>query len=285
MPEQHTAATGGSASPTQLFPTPKAPDRPDADNVILFPTPRASDGPKGGPNQRDSNGNYTALPGAVVHLLPTPIAADSRSSASWRADGSPYTEARAHPTLTDAVRHLLPTPLTRDWKSGSTNLGTVGRPLSEVALLLKTPTANLGKNGAPQDPEKRRKGGHGPTLDDEVSFLLPHASEASEAEPEGCQSPDDWWGEYLPAIRRWEDVTGCPAPAPTEIGPRGGRRLAAPFAEWLMGIPGRVTTVPDLTRSQQIHKIGNGVVPQQAIEAYGLILAELCAEQQLDAAA
>ncbi|MFL4491778.1 hypothetical protein ACJ6WD_11055 [Streptomyces sp. VTCC 41912] len=43
--------------------------------------------------------------------------------------------------------------------------------------------------------------------------------------------------------------------------------------------------MPDLTRSQQIHKIGNGVVPQQAIEAYGLILAELCAEQQLDAAA
>lgn len=92
----------------------------------------------------------------------------------------------------------------------------------------------------------------------------------------GELSPAAWWGEYLPAIRRWEHLTGWPAPAPTEIGPRGGRRLAASFAEWLMGLPpGWVTDVPGLDRAQQLHAIGNGVVPQQAVEAYRLLLSTL----------
>src|SRR5690606_23112694 len=70
----------------------------------------------------------------------------------------------------------LPTPTARDWRSGASNLhGRNSRPLNEVILLLKTPTAQLGRNGAAQHPEKRKRGGHGPTLDDEVSFLLPHA--------------------------------------------------------------------------------------------------------------
>jgi DNA (cytosine-5)-methyltransferase 1 len=38
--------------------------------------------------------------------------------------------------------------------------------------LLKTPTAQLGVNGGPQHPDKRKAGGHGPTLEDEVVFLL-----------------------------------------------------------------------------------------------------------------
>jgi hypothetical protein len=42
--------------------------------VLMWPTPRASDGEQGGPNQRDSQGNY-ALPGAVHHYhYPTPTA-------------------------------------------------------------------------------------------------------------------------------------------------------------------------------------------------------------------
>lgn len=87
--------------------------------------------------------------------------------------------------------------------------------------------------------------------------------------PDRRYSPSEWWGNYLPAIRRWESLTGSPAPAPTEIGPKGGRRLAARFAEWLMGISsGHVTDVPGLSRSEQLHKIGNGAVPQQSYEAF-----------------
>ncbi|WP_242091507.1 hypothetical protein [Curtobacterium sp. DN_7.5] len=46
------------------------------------------------------------------------------------------------------------------------------RPQGEV-LMLKTPTAQLAVNGGSQHPEKRREGGHGPTLADEVEHLLP----------------------------------------------------------------------------------------------------------------
>lgn len=88
-------------------------------------------------------------------------------------------------------------------------------------------------------------------------------------------SPAEWWGEYLPAIRRWEDRVGVPAPAPTELGPRGGRRLTALFAEWLMGVPGHITSVPGLTRAQQLHKAGNGAMPQQAYVAYEYLLKQI----------
>lgn len=85
----------------------------------------------------------------------------------------------------------------------------------------------------------------------------------------GSYSPAEWWGEYLPAIRRWETLFGIATPMPTEVGPRGGRRLAAFFAEWLLGLPpGWVTDVQGLSRSDQLHVIGNGVMPQQAHEGY-----------------
>lgn len=37
--------------------------------------------------------------------------------------------------------------------------------------LLATPTANLGSCGGPQDPDKRRAGGHSVSLQDQVSAL------------------------------------------------------------------------------------------------------------------
>ena len=39
--------------------------------------------------------------------------------------------------------------------------------------LLRTPTAQLAVNGGSQHPDKRRHGGHGPTLADEIEHLLP----------------------------------------------------------------------------------------------------------------
>lgn len=136
-------------------------------------------------------------------------------------------------------------------------------------------------------PGQAQEGGHGPTLDDEVSFLLPHADSGGrdgrtrdQPAPQGRDepaharhSPAEWWGEYLPAIRRWEELSGHPAPAPTEMGPRGGRRLAALFAEWLMGIePGHVTAVPGLVRKDHLSLIGNGAMPLQAYAAYEHLL-------------
>ncbi|MFD9943187.1 DNA cytosine methyltransferase [Nonomuraea sp. NPDC059023] len=72
------------------------------------------------------------------------------------------------------------------------------------------------------------------------------------------------WGVYEAAIRRWEHVMERSAPAPTELGTRGQPRLAARFVEWMMGLPdGHVTAIPGLSRTAQMHALGNGVVPQQ----------------------
>ena len=76
------------------------------------------------------------------------------------------------------------------------------------------------------------------------------------------------WGNYGPAVRRWELILGRPAPTPTQTGTRGGRQLSPLFVEWLMGLPvGWVTAVPGLSRNEQIKLLGNGVVPQQCAAA------------------
>ena len=73
------------------------------------------------------------------------------------------------------------------------------------------------------------------------------------------------FGDYAPAVRRWELVTGKPAPAPTEPARKSGTRLSTKFLEWMMGVPpGWVTDVPGLKRYQQIQILGNGVIPLQA---------------------
>ena len=84
----------------------------------------------------------------------------------------------------------------------------------------------------------------------------------------GAHSEPEAWGAYAPAVARWETISGRAAPAPTEPAPRGGRRLAAEFPEWMMGLPaGHVTAVPGVNRSDQLKIIGNGVCPQQAAAA------------------
>lgn len=182
-------------------------------------------------------------PGAAggVRLLPTPTAADSRGTANFRADGTPYGNGYGS-TLTDAVRSLL-----------SRN----ARPLNEVVVnLLPTPKASDGPHGGPNQRDTSGR------------YYLPG---------QAVRLDDRWVAvdgtDYGPAIRRWEHVTGRLAPCPTEPGTRGNRRLSPAFAEWLMGLPaGWVTAVPDIPRKEQLRIIGNGVVPQQAHHAYSLLL-------------
>ena len=76
------------------------------------------------------------------------------------------------------------------------------------------------------------------------------------------------FGPYTDAIERWEKVLGRTAPSPTEVGPRGVRRLSAEFCEFMMGLPaGWITNTPDVTRTEALKLAGNGVVPQQAAHA------------------
>lgn len=75
------------------------------------------------------------------------------------------------------------------------------------------------------------------------------------------------WGEYEPAIRRWEAITR-PAPEPTKPNSKGSPKLSDEFDEWLMGLPaGWITDVPGITWNEVLKACGNGVLPQQCVAA------------------
>ncbi|MEU5700552.1 DNA cytosine methyltransferase [Streptomyces aurantiacus] len=214
----------------------------------------------------------------------------------WRPRHLPQAQGRAEPAHRGDEAagaagglSLLPTPAARDWKSGASNLmDRNARPLNEfVVNLLPTPTARrYGRNRSASPGASSR-----PSIEYLVRDLLP-TPKASDG-PHGGPNQRDTSGRYLPgqavrldaawvatdgtdygpAIRRWEHVTGRPAPCPTEPGTRGNRRLSPVFVEWLMGLPtGWVTAVPGIPRKEQLKILGNGVVPQQAHHAYGLLL-------------
>lgn len=81
------------------------------------------------------------------------------------------------------------------------------------------------------------------------------------------------WGKFEPAIRRWEQVLGRPAPAPTKPdGKDGAHRLSSLFTEWMMGLPEGWIIGHGLSRNDELKMAGNGVVPQQAELALRILL-------------
>ena len=81
------------------------------------------------------------------------------------------------------------------------------------------------------------------------------------------------WGKFEPAIRRWEEVLGRPAPAPTKPdGKDGAHRLSSAFTEWMMGVPEGWITDVGLSRNDELKACGNGVVPKQAELALRILL-------------
>lgn len=82
------------------------------------------------------------------------------------------------------------------------------------------------------------------------------------------------WGKFEPAIRRWEEVMGRPAPAPTlPDGKDGAHRLSPWLTEWMMGLPEGWICDPaiGLSRNDQLKAAGNGVCPQQAMLALEML--------------
>lgn len=107
----------------------------------------------------------------------------------------------------------------------------------------------------------RRHGGIGDRPTDAAGG--PATADADESRPQG---PDparrrdlSTWGDYGPAIARWEHVLGRPAPEPLD-----GRRLSPRFVEWLMGFDDGWITDLDISRTHQLRCLGNAVVRQQA---------------------
>lgn len=124
------------------------------------------------------NGVVYALPTPEPHTVDTGYSSLPTPRASRGASGTETMYALGA-ERSDENRPqgevILPTPRASD-------TGTEGRrasegfrpPMSQVIFeLLKTPTSQLAVNGGSQHPEKRKAGGHGPTLADEVEHLLP----------------------------------------------------------------------------------------------------------------
>ncbi len=185
--------------------------------------------------------------------------------------------------LDDAVA-LLPTPAARDHKGlsarkprtladGSTSADPCrNNQLPDAINLLPTPRATDGEKGGPN--QRGKLGGSDAALrgdaapDSDRDALRPQPVAIARSRDSTIPEHDVQWAGYRPAIERWEQVLGRPAPAPTVLGKRGGRQLSPLFVEWMMGLPaGWVTDVPGLSRNQMLKLLGNGVVPQQAADA------------------
>lgn len=145
----------------------------------------------------------------------------------------------------DSAPALIPTPTASDHKAGRHQDGT-GHSLTQAVQLLPTPSASDAVFGLP------RTSGRPPEKSTKLATRLEYTD----------------FGDYAPAIARWEQVTGRAAPPPSTPSRRAGGKpqLSARFVEWMMGLPDGHVTGPDLglPREHQLRLLGNGVLPQQA---------------------
>lgn len=209
-------------------------------------------------------------------LLPTPAVAHLRNH-DEDIDGylqrrKDYEEGKTKgmpgASLGVAVRmETLPTPTTRDYKDGSepherdgiVQTDTVARAIFNSGEVLLPTTRTSMKNGA---TAKEVEAGN-PKSRIETEVLLDATN----------------WGKFAPAIARWEETLGLPAPAPTKPdGKDGAHRLSSEFTEWMMGLPAGWITDCGLTRNEELKAAGNGVVPQQAELALRILLSDVVLE-------
>lgn len=155
--------------------------------------------------------------------------------------------------------NVLPTPMARDYKgdtapherNGVVQTDSVERAIFHSGeVLLGTPRTSSANGSS----SKQVEGG------------------APKARIEDQVMVQDW-GKFEPAIRRWEETLGRPAPAPTKPdGKEGAHRLSSAFTEWMMGLPDGWITDVGLSRNEELKACGNGVVPQQAEFALRILL-------------
>lgn len=168
--------------------------------------------------------------------------------------------------------------------------------------LLRSPKASEGQGGALGEAEALRRGNTVGVRDQIMDLVASQGQKVSRTEVNvlPTTTASDWkgannsggpstsanglatkidnlleqdWGKFEPAIRRWEETLGRPAPAPTKPdGKEGAHRLSSAFTEWMMGLPDGWITDVGLSRNEELKACGNGVVPQQAELALRILL-------------
>jgi hypothetical protein len=246
--------------------------------------------------------------GEKVSRLPTPKAGDADfatpSTSGRPVEKSTHLGTQAmllaghleHRRTFEATDNLMPTPTTRDHKDGSqpherdgiVQTDTVARAVFNSGEVLLPTTRTSMKNGA---TAKEVAAGN-PKFRIETEVLLmptPTAVDGNTVAKSELDNNDPKhrlkvaaqvlardgvnWGKFEPAIKRWEETLGRPAPAPTKPdGKDGAHRLSAEFTEWMMGVPAGWIVDVGLTRNEELKACGNGVVPQQAALALRVLL-------------
>lgn len=140
-------------------------------------------------------------------------------------------------------------------------------PLYPSLRMLPTPKATDGPNGGPNQ------------RDGKGVYYLPGLAPRLDG---------NWFSaelgvDYGPAVRRWAQIVGRPAPSPTAPDLRGNARVSPAAYEWLMGWPEGWITGLDIPRSQLIKIAGNGVVPQQTAVGHAHLIQAARADAQLAA--
>ena len=106
---------------------------------------------------------------------------------------------------------------------------------------MKTPTANLGSNGGSQHPARRKAGGHGPTLADEIEHLLPtpKASDGTKGPPNQRHGNGSLTLASTAAMRDGMSSTPTPATEPhsDEREPKDQSPAPADGSEYLLPTP------------------------------------------------
>lgn len=196
----------------------------------------------------------------VENLMPTPNTMDhlpARTPEQKLANKGKGGYANVRETV---VNDLIPTPMSRDYKgdtapherNGKVQTDTVERAIFHSGeIKLPTPTAS--------DWKGANNSGSGSTSSVGLATKIDNL--------------ETNWGKFEPAIRRWEQVLGRPAPLPTKPdGKDGAHRLSSAFTEWMMGLPEGWITDVGLSRNEELKACGNGVVPQQAEMALRFLL-------------
>lgn len=196
-------------------------------------------------------------PDQLPKLLPTPNTMDHLPPRTPEAlaEAKKRSPAGFSNLRESVVNNLLPTPRAGDRAPGQNEIDNNDpKKRLEVAVqLLPTATARDHKDG--QTKHYR----DGKLQTDTVSRAVNELAGT--------------WGKFAPAIQRWEQTIGRPAPAPTlPDGKDGKHRLNSAFTEWMMGLPEGWITNAGLTRAEELKACGNGVVPQQAKLALAILL-------------
>jgi DNA (cytosine-5)-methyltransferase 1 len=202
------------------------------------------------------NGNGIGTPLAIaIRLLPTPMASDGAAERSPQLGGKRPSGAKRQVGLPEVIAcHLTAPPRGNE---------------TARERLLPTPDTGVSPHGHGRRGGRPGNGHQSGNGLDATARTLTAGAAAGQPSPSGATEVA--WGEYEPAIRRWERILGHPAPPPAEPGPGGRTRLSPAFAEWMMGIPRLVTGLPGLPRTAALRIIGNGCVPHQAAAALRLL--------------